>query len=282
MIAARSSNDRGLRHTDDMWTAELRVSDEVSPAGWIAPRLTGGFGAVTRTVPNGYPAYARICHPAVDRGGRLVAWSEVARATGRQTHPVMQWHALVGSADYLNMEGSLWPGSDPERGNLIPEVLGPLCDLLAGHTATPEDCFFCLWEGWGWIDGNVTVLRASTGGAAIGSEEPIAPAFSAEELSRPRVHLPRRDYLLLAGSLAAALQIGCWVSADWFDPQSPNLFWPADQAWCVASEIDFDSTLLGGTTELIEAVLEAPTLDSWPVGPDDSLAFDADQLNPVQ
>jgi hypothetical protein len=236
-----------------MWTEELRVSDDVSPAGWIASRLTGGFGAVTRAVPSGYPAYARICHPAVDRGGRLVAWSEVARATGRHT----------------------------ERGNLVPEVLGALCDLLADHTATPEDCFFCLWDGWGWIEGNMTVFRASAGGAAIGPEEPIAPAFSAEELSRPRVHLPGRDYLLLAGSLAAALQIGCWVSADWFDPQSPNLFWPADRAWCVATEIDFDSTLIGGTTALIEAVLEAPTLDSWRVGPVDSLAFDADQINPA-
>jgi hypothetical protein len=97
----------------------------------------------------------------------------------------------------------------------------------------------------------------------------------------PAARRLRRDYLLLAGSLAAALQIGCWLSADWFDPQSPNLFWPADRAWCVATEIDFDSTLLGGTTELIEAVLEAPTLDSWPVRPDDSLAFDADQINPV-
>ena len=178
--------------------------------------MTGGFGAVTRTVPNDYPAYARICHPAVDRGARLVAWSEVARATGRQTHPVMQWHALVGSADYLNMKGSLWPGSDPETGNLVPEVLSPLCDLLADHTATPEDCFFCLWEGWGWIKGGHTVvtsfLRASAAGAAIGPEEPIAPAFSVEELRRPRVHLPGRNYLLLAGSLAAALQIGCWLS----------------------------------------------------------------------
>jgi hypothetical protein len=282
--AGSSRNDRAsLRHTDEMWSEELQVSDDVSPAGWIAPRLAGGgFGAVTRTVPSGYSAYARICHPAVDRGGRLVAWSEVARATGRQTHPVMQWHALVGSADYLNMQGSLWPGSDPERGNLVPEVLGPLCDLLADHTATPEQCFFCLWEGWGWIEGShaVVTFRAAAG-AASGTEEPIAPAFSVEELSRPRVHLPGRDYLFLAGSLAAALQIGCWLSADWFDPQSPNLFWPADRAWCVATEIDFDSTLLGGTTELIEAVLEAPTLDSWSVRPDDSLAFDADQINPV-
>lgn len=261
-----------------METRELRVCEDASPAGWLASRLTGPTGTVTGTVPSGYPAYARICHPAVDRDGRPAAWSEVAQATGRQTHPVMQWHALVGSAD---MEGSLWPGGDPERGNLIPEILGPLCDALAEHTATPEHCFFCLWEGYAWIEGRHTIIRAAPGGASSRSGTPVAPAFSAEESSRPRVHLPNRDYLLLAGRLAAARQIGHRISTDWFDPQSPNLFWPADQAWCAASEIDFDSTLLGGSAELVEAILQAPTLDSWPVGPDDSLTFDADKINPV-
>ena len=62
---------------------------------------------------------------------------------------------------------------------------------------------------------------------------------------------------------------------------SRPLFWPADRAWCVASEIDFDSTLVGGTTELIEAISQEPTLESWPVEPDDSLAFDGDRVNPL-
>jgi len=39
------------------------------------------------------------------------------------------------------------------------------------------------------------------------------------------------------------------------------------------------STLIGGTAELIETVLESPTLDGWPIGADDSLAYDADHIN---
>ncbi len=49
----------------------------------------------------------------------------------------------------------------------------------------------------------------------------------------------------------------------------------------MASEIDFDSTLVGGSTQLIDDVLQSPALDSWPVQPDDSLAADADRVNPV-
>jgi hypothetical protein len=125
----------------------LRVSDDASPAAWIAPRLGGDFGAVGRTLPRGYPAYVRICHPAVGQDGSLVGWSEVARSTGRRAHSLMQWHALVGSSDALNITGSQWPGSNPQRGNLAPEVLGPLCDVLGEHTTAGDDCLFCLWDG---------------------------------------------------------------------------------------------------------------------------------------
>jgi hypothetical protein len=41
-----------------------------------------------------------------------------------------------------------------------------------------------------------------------------------------------------------ALEIG----ADRHFAESPCLFWPADRAWCVATEVDFDSTLVSGST----------------------------------
>jgi len=78
-----------------------------------------------------------------------------------------------------------------------------------------------------------------------------------------------------------APRIGWHVRPGWFDAQSPNLFWPADRTWCVAREIDFDSTLVGGTAELVDTILAAPALDAWEVGPDDALTFDADHINSV-
>lgn len=240
-----------------MLSGGLSVTDDVSAGAWIAPRLRGDFGAVTLQVPSGYGAYARICHPATNTRGEPVSWSEVARDTGRTAHALMQWHALVGSPDPLNFIGSLWQGEDPERGDLAPDALELLCALLGEHTAEAAHCFFGLWSGWGWLHRQ--------------------PALSANELLK----LPGRDYLLLCGPLSAAMQIGDAQAVIGFEPKSPNLFWPADHAWCVASEIDFDSTLVGGTTELIRAILTAPGLDAWPVGPDDSLAYDADRVNEV-
>ena len=53
-----------------------------------------------------------------------------------------------------------------------------------------------------------------------------------------------RNYLLFEGPIDAAGELGGWV-----DPgrhtrsraQLPNLWWPDDHAWCVASEIDLSS-----------------------------------------
>ncbi len=245
-----------MRETALVSAEGLAVSEDVSLAAWIAPRLGGEFGAVGRSAPRGYAAYARVCHPTADRAGRPASWSEVAAATGRRAHPLMQWHALVGANDPVNMAGSHWPGPNPQRGNLEAEILIALCELLALHTATPEDCCLCLWDGYGWL-----------------AREP-APLFTAQEWRRPRVELPHRSYLLLTGALAAAAQIASPPFR-----QSPNLLWPVDRAWCVATELDYDSTLVAGTAQLIDAILRSSSLDAWPVHPDDSLAADADSLN---
>ncbi len=268
------------------------MAGDLSEAEWIAPRLTGAFGTVGLTVPIGFPAYARICHPVEDRDGQRVTWSQVAATTRRRPHPLMQWRSLVGSPDVSADTRSSWTGNEPEVGNLAPDALEALLGLLAEHTATPDDCEFCLWDGYGWIQGSPAVASISSSRLSAGSAvpertdeppvpDPVPPAFSAEELSRPRLKLPHRDYLLLEGPLPAAKEIGWSYQPDWFSPQSPNLFWPADRAWCVATEIDFDSTLVAGPVDLVDAILRAANLDSWAVRPDDSFAIDGDHINSV-
>jgi hypothetical protein len=50
----------------------------------------------------------------------------------------------------------------------------------------------------------------------------------------------------------------------------------------MASEIDFDSTVVGGSSELAQAPHEAAELDAWPVDPGDLLSADADEINHVR
>jgi hypothetical protein len=223
--------------------------------------------------------------PCRQHGGQVpmdpVTWSDVARETGRKAHPSMQWHAIVGSEDYLNFRGSLWLGSPPARGNLAPERLEALCRVLASQMREPAHCFFGLWIGWGWVETGTDVFFLSPIGSPPRPEEHRPSPFSWEELRQRRLDLPHREYVVLTGRLDAATRLGNTGGIGGFDPQSPNLMWPASQEWFVASEIDFDSTLVGGSSELIGAILDTPELDAWPVKPEDSLACDADKINQV-
>lgn len=111
---------------------------------------------------------------------------------------------------------------------------------------TPARCWFGLWEGFGGLD---------DGGV------------------RERVALTHRTYLLYGGTIDRALE-----SPMPFD-QSPNLWWPEDRAWFVASEIDFAWTLVGGSQSLIETLLSETRLELLPVASSTRVHSDADQVN---
>ena len=265
-----------------MLSDDLKVTDGASAGAWIRPRLGGEFGAITLQVPKGYEAYARVFHPARDAERCTARWAEVADALGRTAHREMQWHALVGSSDSFNFTDSKWAGGDPSRGRMDIPTLDGLCEVLAAHMANAVDCFFGLCTIQRWED-----------------------QFTADELRQPLLRLPvGREHIVLAGPLTAVDQIIEDSSkpspsrAIFFaykgegpppkpDPslfrhrQAPNLFWPADHSWSVASEVDFDSTLVGGRAELIEGIVESPKLEAWQVEPTDSLAADADKVNLV-
>jgi hypothetical protein len=84
-----------------------------------------------------------------------------------------------------------------------------------------------------------------------------------------RVRLPYRDYILFKGSVAHA--------QGWED--GPNLWWPEDRAWCVASEIDFPYTYVGGPKALIADILAHPDLEALPATVEDGINATSDTIN---
>jgi hypothetical protein len=127
-------------------------------------------------------------------------------------------------------------------------------------------------------------LRGSSTATSFASSDEIlklrraGPDFASEMPHQARISLPDRDYLLFEGPLEAATELGERIG-DAFFPQSPNLFWPQDHAWCVASEIDLFCTLIAGSNSLGEDLVNNPMLEAWRVEPGDSIAFDSDQIN---
>jgi hypothetical protein len=67
--------------------------------------------------------------------------------------------------------------------------------------------------------------------------------------------------------LAAAAS--SFAAEDW--DQSANLWWPDDDAWCVATELDFKSTYIGGPESLITALVGDRALEVLQVAVTDEL-----------
>jgi hypothetical protein len=164
------------------------------------------------------------------------------------------------------------PGDGPEWGSLPLEERRVLVEHLGGHTTTPTRCWFCVWDGFGGID-----------------DQGVAA----------RVQLPRRDYLLRRGPIEAAMAptphrqgpgygvivptaSGAEPSAlpdvCWED-QSPNLWWPEDRAWFVATEIDYAWTYIGGSPVPIEALVVDARLEVLPALLTDKPFYDSDTVN---
>jgi hypothetical protein len=118
------------------------------------------------------------------------------------------------------------------------EQLHAALEILARHTRTPDDCYFCLWDGWGSdIEGGDGARIADMETGTVRKGPRIAPAFPLSVLRGPRVVVldrptdvtPYRAYFLFHGPLA---DFGNWGAADmWpgqprFDMPNPAFIWP--------------------------------------------------------
>jgi len=105
------------------------------------------------------------------------------------------------------------------------DVYEVVASVGAQHTSRPKRAWFALWEGHGFTDG-----------AHVG-----APTFD----------LPHRRYFLLTGPVRAVTGFRVPGSSTW---HNPDLFWPDDRQWFVATDVDLWSLYIGGTTRFVDAL----------------------------
>ena len=233
----------------------LPVEDDVSIGVWISSaRRRGEPGTVASILPAVFESYARVLHPAVRYAGDddvEVSWAEVAAHNGTVAHPLMQWPAITGSWDYVSAasQSPVWDDA-PSVGHLPVAVARRLATVLGRHTATPKDCVFGRWHGFGYD-----------------LPSPDVP---------PRLLLRGgHDVVLVRGTVVDA----CRNLAPEPNEQSANLWWPADHAWCVVTDIDLTSTYVGGSAACIDELLATPGLDVARARPEDRVAIDP--VNPL-
>ncbi len=218
--------------------------DDVTAGDWIAPRLHAFGRDVGSVIPEGFGAYVRVFHPIGGTG----RWADVAAANHRIVHPEMQLHRIsvpVAEPSSDALERAL---AEVSWGSLPLQPRRALAEILAFATTTPDRIWFAFWEGFADLDAHGVDAR---------------------------VELPHRRYLLSSGPIAAASTPAPDVIFD----QSPNLWWPDDRSWVVATEVDYAWTYVGASEATIAAIVADDRLEALPARLTDLPFSDSDTVN---
>lgn len=242
-------------------------------------------------------------------------WAAAAEAFGTVLHPLAQWQSIVRTPPGEDWNQRIAPDgrefTGPDTGQLSPEILAIVAAQLRGHTSTPAAGVAALWEGWGGLLGHLG--HSPSRSFFEFSDDPVhqkvlessfhdpfnnvfrKPTWQDGILSREisesaRLELPGRAYVLFATAADEFADPDCVLAAPWrdlpaerhgFPPSafSPSILWPEDRAWVLVSEIDFDSTIVAGSTELVAALCADPGLEAMPVPEGARLTWDSDEVN---
>lgn len=241
-------------------------------------------------------AFGTIMHP-------LAQWQRLTRFEG----PVS-----VGVAP-RDEEG--WRYGEPRQGQLDAASWALLAAVLAAHTSTPDDGGVGVWSGWGGLTGGMGYGASRVLFAAeprpdadphhdaflahaardvfnsVFTKPTWQPGVLSDEISRgPHLQLPDREFVLFRGGISELAVLDWPERMPWRDPshvpnggnqaaESPGVVWPSDRSWVVVSEVDFDSTIVGGDAALLGRLLATPGLEVELLPTDADLRWDADDLN---
>jgi hypothetical protein len=180
----------------------------------------------------------------------------------------MQWHKLIGTPTWAHRTNWSYPGA-PRVGEMPPHLIDVLCEHLGANTKTPAQCFFA--------------INAVTGLDGRDSADFMALTLPLERFTVFVGPLSAIADLRYPGSAVTGASLGSTTLAGRAlgEPRriGPNMVWPADHAWFVASPYELDSTLVGGTKNLVRELCCDDRIEAWPIQSKDSLNEDSDLLN---
>lgn len=235
----------------------------------------------------------------------LAQWHALVTRPGDDPNEWQQTHSPDG-----------WQYHAPLEGGLDAGALTAVASRLASHTTTPDDGNVALWEGWGGLLGFVGEAPSRAffgwGGPPAVEGSPHTevlgrsvhdrfnnpyrkstwqPGILSDDISRgPRLELPARSHVLFRGGVSELADPDWELHVPWRDrpaeehgfapsAHSPSLIWPVDRAWVLVTEVDFDSTIVAGSPELVAAIVTDPRLEAAAIPADADLTWEGDRIN---
>ncbi len=202
----------------------VRPAATIAPAEWIGRSCLGTPGTVGALVPTGYESVLRVFAPA----------------------PCPEdW----------------WP--------LYRDLFSVVASIGERHTSSPDRAWFAIWEGHGFDKATTHIAHRGPlddetrralerERARLREEDRRRNAAIRAALDQfPRFARTDRTYYLMEGPVAAVTQLSYPGFDGW---RNPDLFWPDDRRWFVATDVDFWSLYIGGDHGFItELARNVPT-----------------------
>lgn len=238
----------------------MKIETALRPANWLSG--LNRSARVDGIVPAGFESYLRIFHKAHPAGtagprsgaAREASWEDVASALGRQLAPETKWADLSGAYGEPASAQGLGTVYPPEEGRLDAAGYRALARVL---TKTSDGPFLAaFWTGWDPISADSEAARVIRRGDTVVIQGEQYVLFSLE-----------------SGEMADA----SWMSAPAFgwtegNGLTPNYLWPPGGSWCLGTNIDLDSSILGGPARVLSEVESLPELEALYVTPSTDLA----------
>jgi hypothetical protein len=200
----------------------LDVCSDLSAANWIVASHIPWKGLVT-IGPGGFSAYVRVRFiPDPTHVGQRENEADLDGSPDE----VEQWRAML--------------------------------QLLSEETADPDDCYFGLWDGWGF-------------------PEPARrwPTFAVMDSGAFSV----RAYYLFHGSLSdveisgTPAHAGIWSRPEFASGGTPAFVWPADRTWCITADVDPHWAGIGASKPTIDRLIADHRIDAVRTDPADDQPF---------
>lgn len=160
---------------------------------------------------------------------------------------------------------ALIPNDDPLDGarNLTAGKLRELERILQPWTGN-QGCLFAFWDGFGWLHGSSATAPMPVAGSGSPAPPWLPGGLTFPVPDSARVSVYSRTYLVYEGVLSDCAAL---LPLD----QTPNLWWPRDRSWLVATDIDLDVTYVAGEQALIGELRVSAELRAVDVTPNDPL-----------
>lgn len=207
---------------------------------------SGDEWSLGRLLPRSFDAYCGIRHPMRLRK-RELSWQEAAVELGVSERDVK--HTLFRQL--------LDHGATPRYGSPLPDQTRSLLATLQQFDQ-PQTSMFLIWEGYAVVYSNPSFF----------AEAETSDYFSADDVAFPITSSTGRRYFLCSGTFDDAQ-----VLANVTGRTLPDFMWSQDLTWFIASDMDLATTYLGGSNEVVDALLTHDELETIRIQPDDSITL---------